>query len=87
MLFGHQDGGGVYVQLISQYFVSLQFISEPVQVYFLESLKHFGSKLELVISIRAHLDLHINRQYSIAYDMQQMPQADNFFRCHSCCYS
>ena len=29
--------------VISQYFVSLEFISEQVQVYFLESLNHFGS--------------------------------------------
>ena len=44
MLFGHQDGGGgLGPTHISQYFVSLQFISEQVQVYFLESLKHFGS--------------------------------------------
>ena len=46
MLFIIRMGGGggwVSVQLISQHFVSLQFISELVQVYFLESLKHFGN--------------------------------------------
>ena len=38
MLFGHQDGG-VWVQLISQHFVSLQFISEQVQEYFFRKPK------------------------------------------------
>ena len=45
MLFGHQDGGGGLGPTDKSlcYVVSLQFISEQVQVYFLESLKHFGS--------------------------------------------
>ena len=44
MLFGHQDGGrGLGPTDKSIFCKSSQFISEQVQVYFLESLKHFGS--------------------------------------------
>ena len=62
MLFGHQDGGGLGPTDKSIFCKSSIYFRAGSSIFLRKPKAHW--KL-IRISIRAHLDLHISRQYSI----------------------